>query len=100
MAMIILVTVVVLIVEVMIRGSWSWSSILHSLQSGLRGCLAAHQSTLVPKTDVVIISADEYQRLLTAQSSPATVTLAQTSASTACSTSTVLESLILVPPLT
>ncbi|GFS46204.1 hypothetical protein Acr_00g0100790 [Actinidia rufa] len=45
---------------------------------------ATHHATVVPEADVVTISADKYQRLLTTQSSPAVTTLAQISASIAC----------------
>ncbi|GFZ13198.1 hypothetical protein Acr_23g0015830 [Actinidia rufa] len=53
----------------------------------IHGHPTTHQATVVPEDDVVTISADEYQRLLTAPSSPATATLAQKSAYTACTAS-------------
>ncbi|GFS35005.1 chitin elicitor receptor kinase 1 [Actinidia rufa] len=44
---------------------------------------AIHQAAIVPESDVVTISADEYERLLTTKC-PATSTLVQTNASNAC----------------
>ena len=52
----------------------------------LHGCLATHQAIVVLEADVATNSTDEYQRLLTSRSFPATTTLVQTSTSTACTT--------------